>query len=51
VVTRVFAVNIGLGALAVATVIEPGRISDVIALVGAVILAAWLLITLGRGRA
>ncbi len=51
VVTRVFAVNIGLGALAVATVIEPGRVSDVIALVCAVILAAWLLITLGRGRA
>ena len=51
VVTRVFAVNIGLGALAVATVMEPGRVSDVTALIGAVILVTWLLIVLGRGRA
>jgi UDP-N-acetylmuramyl pentapeptide phosphotransferase/UDP-N-acetylglucosamine-1-phosphate transferase len=51
VVTRVFAVNIGLGALAVATVIEPGRTSDVVALIAAVILVTWLLVAFERGRA
>jgi UDP-N-acetylmuramyl pentapeptide phosphotransferase/UDP-N-acetylglucosamine-1-phosphate transferase len=51
VVTRVFAVNVGLGALAVATVIEPGRTSDIVALLAAIILVAWLLAALERGRA
>jgi UDP-N-acetylmuramyl pentapeptide phosphotransferase/UDP-N-acetylglucosamine-1-phosphate transferase len=51
VVTRVFAVNIGLGALAVATVIEPGRTSDIVALIAAIILVTWLLVAFERGRA
>jgi UDP-N-acetylmuramyl pentapeptide phosphotransferase/UDP-N-acetylglucosamine-1-phosphate transferase len=51
VVTRVFAVNIGLGALAVATVIEPGRTSDVVAFLAAVTLVTWLLIAFEWGRA
>jgi len=51
VVTRVFAANIGLGALAIVTVVEPGRVSDVIALAGAAVLVAWLLTAFARGRA
>jgi UDP-N-acetylmuramyl pentapeptide phosphotransferase/UDP-N-acetylglucosamine-1-phosphate transferase len=50
VVTRVFAVNIGLGVLAATTVIVPGRSSDIVALIGAVILVTGLLVAFERGR-
>jgi UDP-N-acetylmuramyl pentapeptide phosphotransferase/UDP-N-acetylglucosamine-1-phosphate transferase len=51
VVARVFVVNIGLGALAVMTVVAPGKPSDIAALGGAVILVAWLLLAFERGKA
>jgi UDP-N-acetylmuramyl pentapeptide phosphotransferase/UDP-N-acetylglucosamine-1-phosphate transferase len=51
VVARVFAVNIGLGILAVTTVIVPGRPSEIAALTIGAILVAWLLAALERGRA
>jgi UDP-N-acetylmuramyl pentapeptide phosphotransferase/UDP-N-acetylglucosamine-1-phosphate transferase len=50
VVTRVFVVNVGLGALATMTVIAPGRLSDIAALGGGVILVAWLLVAFERGK-
>jgi UDP-N-acetylmuramyl pentapeptide phosphotransferase/UDP-N-acetylglucosamine-1-phosphate transferase len=51
VVARVFAVNIGLGILAVTTVIVPGRPSEIAALTIGAILVTWLLAALERGRA
>jgi UDP-N-acetylmuramyl pentapeptide phosphotransferase/UDP-N-acetylglucosamine-1-phosphate transferase len=51
VVARVFAVNIGLGILAVITVIVPGRSSEIAALTIGAILVAWLLAAFERGRA
>jgi UDP-N-acetylmuramyl pentapeptide phosphotransferase/UDP-N-acetylglucosamine-1-phosphate transferase len=51
VVTRVFAVNVALGTLAIMTVIAPGKLSDVAALGGAALLVAWLLVAFERGKA
>jgi UDP-N-acetylmuramyl pentapeptide phosphotransferase/UDP-N-acetylglucosamine-1-phosphate transferase len=51
VVARVFAVNIGLGILAVISVIVPGRPSEIAALTIGAILVAWLLAAFERGRA
>ncbi len=50
VVGRVFVVNVGLCALAVMTVIVPGRISEVAALLGGIALVAWLLVAFSRGK-
>lgn len=50
VVARVFAVNIGLGILAVISVIVPGRSSEIAALSVGAVLVAWLLVTFERGR-
>jgi UDP-N-acetylmuramyl pentapeptide phosphotransferase/UDP-N-acetylglucosamine-1-phosphate transferase len=50
VVVRVFAVNIGLGVLAVMSVIVPGRPSEIAALTVGAILVAWLLLAFERGR-
>jgi UDP-N-acetylmuramyl pentapeptide phosphotransferase/UDP-N-acetylglucosamine-1-phosphate transferase len=51
VVVRVFAVNIGLGIVAVISVIVPGRPSEIAALTVGAVLVAWLLATFERGRA
>ncbi len=48
VVGQVFAVNIGLCALAVMTVLVPGQVSDAAALLGGVMLVAWVLAAFGR---
>jgi UDP-N-acetylmuramyl pentapeptide phosphotransferase/UDP-N-acetylglucosamine-1-phosphate transferase len=50
VVARVFAVNIGLGILAVISVIVPGRPSEIAALGVGAVLVAWLLAAFERGR-
>jgi UDP-N-acetylmuramyl pentapeptide phosphotransferase/UDP-N-acetylglucosamine-1-phosphate transferase len=50
VVARVFVVNIGLGILAVVSVIVPGRPSDIAALTVGAVLVAWLLTGFERGR-
>ena len=50
VIARVFAVNVALAALATWTVIVPGRLSDVAALLGGAILVALLLFAFARGR-
>jgi len=50
IVGRVFAVNVGLCALAVMTVIMPGRISGIAAFLAGVALVAWLLIAFARGK-
>jgi UDP-N-acetylmuramyl pentapeptide phosphotransferase/UDP-N-acetylglucosamine-1-phosphate transferase len=50
VVARVFAVNIGLGILAIISVIVPGRPSEIAALAVGAVLVAWLLATFERGR-
>jgi UDP-N-acetylmuramyl pentapeptide phosphotransferase/UDP-N-acetylglucosamine-1-phosphate transferase len=50
IVARVFAVNIGLGVLALTTVIVPGRANEIAALIVGVILVAWLLAAFARGR-
>jgi len=50
VVVRVFLVNVGLGALAVMTVLAPARTTDIVALVAAGALVAWLLVTFARGK-
>jgi UDP-N-acetylmuramyl pentapeptide phosphotransferase/UDP-N-acetylglucosamine-1-phosphate transferase len=50
VVARVFAVNIGLGILAVISVIVPGRPSEILALAIGAILVAWLLTAFEQGR-
>jgi UDP-N-acetylmuramyl pentapeptide phosphotransferase/UDP-N-acetylglucosamine-1-phosphate transferase len=50
VIARVFAVNLVLAALALATVLAPSRPTDIAALAAGVALVAWLLATLSRGR-
>lgn len=50
VVARVFAVNIGLGILAIVSVIVPGRPSEIVALAVGAALVAWLLAAFERGR-
>jgi len=50
IVGRVFAVNVGLCALAVMTVIMPGRISGIAAFLAGVALVAWLVIVFARGK-
>jgi UDP-N-acetylmuramyl pentapeptide phosphotransferase/UDP-N-acetylglucosamine-1-phosphate transferase len=50
VVVRVFVVNIGLGILAVISVVVPGRPCEIAALAAAAILVAWLLAVFERGR-
>ncbi len=50
VIARVFAVNVALAALATWTVIVPGRLSDVAALLGGAILVALLLFAFARGK-
>ncbi len=50
VVGRVFVINIGLCALAVMTVIAPGRIGEAAALFAGVALVAWLLVAFTRGK-
>jgi UDP-N-acetylmuramyl pentapeptide phosphotransferase/UDP-N-acetylglucosamine-1-phosphate transferase len=51
IVARVFAVNIGLGVLALTTVMVPGRLNEIAALLVGAILVAWLLAAFARGRA
>jgi UDP-N-acetylmuramyl pentapeptide phosphotransferase/UDP-N-acetylglucosamine-1-phosphate transferase len=48
IVARVFAVNIGLGVLAIMTVLRPG--SDIAALGVGIVLVSWLLATFARRR-
>lgn len=50
VVARVFAANLALGALAVATVVFPGKLNDAAALIVGGALVAWLLVSFTRGR-
>jgi len=50
VVARVFLVNVGLGALAVMTLLAPARTTDIAALVAGGALVAWLLVTFTRGK-
>jgi UDP-N-acetylmuramyl pentapeptide phosphotransferase/UDP-N-acetylglucosamine-1-phosphate transferase len=50
VVARVFAVNLALAALALATVLAPSYPTDIAALAAGGTLVAWLLATLSRGR-
>jgi len=50
VVTRVFCVNLGLAALALATVLKPSRELDIAALAAGAALVAWLLFGFARGR-
>jgi UDP-N-acetylmuramyl pentapeptide phosphotransferase/UDP-N-acetylglucosamine-1-phosphate transferase len=50
IVARVFAVNVGLVALAVLTVLWPSALNAAAALAGAAALVAWLLFSFARGR-
>ncbi len=50
VVVWVFIVNVGLSALALMTVIAPGKFSDVAALLGGVVLVICLLVAFARGK-
>jgi UDP-N-acetylmuramyl pentapeptide phosphotransferase/UDP-N-acetylglucosamine-1-phosphate transferase len=50
VVARVFAVNVGLGILAIFSVIAPGRPSEIAALAVGAVLVAGLLTAFERGR-
>jgi UDP-N-acetylmuramyl pentapeptide phosphotransferase/UDP-N-acetylglucosamine-1-phosphate transferase len=50
IVTRVFAVNVGLVALALFTVLVPGLASALAGLAAAAALVGWLLFTLARGK-
>jgi UDP-N-acetylmuramyl pentapeptide phosphotransferase/UDP-N-acetylglucosamine-1-phosphate transferase len=50
VVARVFAVNIALAALAIATLLLPGHTTDLAALAAGAVLVAWLLSAFARGR-
>jgi UDP-N-acetylmuramyl pentapeptide phosphotransferase/UDP-N-acetylglucosamine-1-phosphate transferase len=50
VVAWLFVVNVGLGALAIFTVIAPGKFSDVAALVGGAAIVAGLLFAFAHGR-
>lgn len=50
IVARVFIVNIALVALAMLTILIPGALCNVIALVTGTVLVGWLLMTLARGK-
>jgi UDP-N-acetylmuramyl pentapeptide phosphotransferase/UDP-N-acetylglucosamine-1-phosphate transferase len=50
IVARVFLVNVGLCALALLSVIVPGRLSEIAALILGAILVTWLLIAFARGK-
>jgi UDP-N-acetylmuramyl pentapeptide phosphotransferase/UDP-N-acetylglucosamine-1-phosphate transferase len=50
VVARVFAINLGLAALAIAIVILPGKFNDIAALAAGAALVAWLLTVFARGK-
>ena len=50
VVARVFLANVGLCALAVWTIVEEGRASDLSALLGGAALVTWLLVAFARGK-
>ena len=50
VASRVFLVNVGLGALAMMTLVVPGKASDVAALAAGAALVAGLLLVFARGR-
>lgn len=50
VVARIFALNLALDGLAIATVLLPSRLTDIAALTAGVVLVAWLLLTFSRGR-
>jgi UDP-N-acetylmuramyl pentapeptide phosphotransferase/UDP-N-acetylglucosamine-1-phosphate transferase len=50
VIARVFVVNLGLCSLAILTVLVPGGPSDIVALLGGLMLVAWLLIALAQGK-
>ena len=50
VVAWVFVVNIALSALAILTVVIPGRLSNATAIVGGAIVVAFLLSVFARGR-
>jgi UDP-N-acetylmuramyl pentapeptide phosphotransferase/UDP-N-acetylglucosamine-1-phosphate transferase len=50
VVGRVFAVNVILSALAIATVIYPSGRNEALALLGGVAIVAWLLVVFARGK-
>jgi UDP-N-acetylmuramyl pentapeptide phosphotransferase/UDP-N-acetylglucosamine-1-phosphate transferase len=50
VVARVFVVNLGLCALALVTVIAPGRLNQIAALFGGAMLVAWPLVAFARGK-
>jgi UDP-N-acetylmuramyl pentapeptide phosphotransferase/UDP-N-acetylglucosamine-1-phosphate transferase len=50
VVTRVFAVNLGLAALATVTVLRPGGASGVVCLILGGVLVGWLLVAFARGK-
>jgi UDP-N-acetylmuramyl pentapeptide phosphotransferase/UDP-N-acetylglucosamine-1-phosphate transferase len=50
VVARVFAINLGLAALAIAIVILPGRFNDLAAFTAGIALVAWLLAAFARGK-
>jgi len=50
VVARVFLVNVCLGALAAITIIVPGRLSDLGALMAGAVLVIWLLAAFAKGK-
>lgn len=50
IIGRVFAVNLGLVALAVASVLVPGPVASIAALCTGAVLVGWLLATFARGR-
>jgi UDP-N-acetylmuramyl pentapeptide phosphotransferase/UDP-N-acetylglucosamine-1-phosphate transferase len=50
VVERVFFVNLALAALAFVTVLLPGQLTDIAALIAGAALVAWLLFAFARGR-
>jgi len=50
IVARVFAVNIGLGILSVTTVLIPGPVTGIVALVAGTILVTWLLVVFAQGK-
>src|SRR5262249_8700933 len=50
IVSHVFAVNVALVALAVATVLWPGRLTSTLTLIPGAALVGWLLWSLSRGR-
>jgi UDP-N-acetylmuramyl pentapeptide phosphotransferase/UDP-N-acetylglucosamine-1-phosphate transferase len=50
IVARVFAVNVALGILSVTTVLIPGLITSIVAVVAASILVTWLLMAFTQGK-